>query len=153
MTAIRPATQADLPVIAQMGMKFIQYTEYRSVVAASAEDIEKSLMTVLEIGAIFVAEIDGAVRGFIAGLVHPAWFSPHTKIAMEMAWWMEEDYRKGTAGVRLVQAYESWAKQTGASFICMSDLIVNGEAPLSGLLPRMGYRLTERTHMKETWKC
>ncbi len=150
---IRQATEDDLTAIAHMGVKFIGYTEYRSVINASLENIVVSLRAVMQHGAIFVADIDGAVRGFIAATLHPAWFSPDTKIAMEMAWWMDEQYRNGTAGVRLVQAYEKWARESGASFVCMSDLIVNGEAPLSGLLPRMGYRLTERTHMKETWKC
>ena len=149
MATIRRATEDDLPAIAQMGTKFIKYTEYRNVVSASVDEITKSLEKVLEVGAIFVAEIDGAVRGFIAAMVHPAWFAPSVSIALEMAWWMDEDYRKGTAGIRLLQTYERWAKESGASFICMSDLVVDGEAPIAAILPRMGYRITERTHMKE----
>ena len=153
MAVIRRATPEDIEALLPMCSKFISYTEYRDVIGTVDEEIGAALRQLLEMGAIFVAEIEGIVKGFIACMICPAWFSPSVRVALEMAWWMEEDARKGTAAIRLVQAYEKWAKESGASFICMSDLVVADGAPLENMLGRMGYRMTERTHMKGLDQC
>lgn len=150
MATIRRATSADIEPIVEMCNRFLQYTEYRSVINPADGEIHNAMNFILENGAIFVADQAGVVVGFIACFISSAWFSASTKIAMEMAWWMNEDHRGGTAAIRLVRAYEDWAANEGATFICMSDLVVNGETPIARILPRMGYTMTERTHMKGT---
>ena len=145
---IREAAETDLDAIAEMGVKFSAYTAYAQHMNPTKEQLFNAFKTLIEIGKIFVAEIDGKVVGFIACLVHPSWFSQTTLIAMEMAWWIEEAHRGGVSGIRLVKAYEEWAKQMGASFICMSDLMSDGNAGLGNMLERLGYSMTERTHMK-----
>jgi hypothetical protein len=44
---------------------------------------------------------------------------------------------------------ETWAKDAGAKFLCMSELVVDGETPIARMLARMGYVNTERSHVKE----
>jgi hypothetical protein len=145
---VRDATAADLDAIADMGVKFSAYTAYAKHMTPTKEELLAAFQTLLSVGKIFVADIDGKVVGFIGCLIHPSWFSPTTRIAMEMAWWMNEDHRGGVSAIRLVKAYEDWATSMGASFICMSDLIIDGNPGIGNMLGRLGYTMTERTHMK-----
>lgn len=43
--------------------------------------------------------------GFIAGLISPIIWCDKTLAMYELAWWVKPEYRKGTAGYRLLQAY------------------------------------------------
>lgn len=149
MATIRKATEDDIDTLASMGERFIKYSEYRRTTECPHGHIADALRKILEVGAIFVAEINGVVRGGIVCSVTPAWFAPDARIAVELAWWVDDDYRNGMTGIRLLQAYERWAKESGASMICMSDMVIDGRPPLGEMLARLGYRMTERTFMKE----
>ena len=150
MATIRYATEDDLDAIDAMCAKFLKYTSYGSIISPESGEIRLALKRVFDNGAIFVADKGGAPVGFLAALICPAWFSPTTKMAIELAWWMEEEHRVGTAAMRLMFAYEQWAMDNGAKFICMSDLVINGQTPLGNMLERMNYRMTERTFIKDT---
>lgn len=150
MATIRNATEADLDAIDAMGSKFIAYTSYGALLNPESGEVKAALKNVLDNGAIFVADKGGVPVGFLAALICPAWFSPTTKMAIELAWWMEEEHRAGTAAMRLMFSYEQWAMDNGAKFICMSDLVINGQTPLGNMLERMDYRMTERTFIKDT---
>lgn len=43
--------------------------------------------------------------GFIAGLISPIVWCDKTLAMYELAWWVKPEYRNGTAGYRLLQAY------------------------------------------------
>lgn len=149
MATIRNATEEDLDAIDAMGSKFIAYTNYGALIKPEQGEVKAALKNVLDNGAIFVADKGGVPVGFLAALLCPAWFSPTTKMAIELAWWMEEEHRTGTAAMRLMFCYEQWAMDNGAKFIAMSDLVINGQTPLGNMLDRMGYGMTERTFIKE----
>jgi hypothetical protein len=149
MATIRHGTEADLDAIDAMGAKFLAYTAYGAIIRPEQGEVKAALRHVLENGTIFVADKGGVPVGFLAALICPAWFSPSTRTAIEMAWWMEEEHRVGTAAIRLLFAYEQWAKEQGARFIVMSDLVINGQTPLGSMLQRLNYTMTERAFMKE----
>jgi hypothetical protein len=149
MAIIRHGTEADLDAIDAMGAKFLAYTAYGAIIRPEQGEVKAALRHVLENGTIFVADKGGTPVGFLAALICPAWFSPSTKTAIEMAWWMEEEHRVGTAAIRLLFAYEQWAQEQGARFIVMSDLVINGQTPLGSMLQRLNYTMTERAFMKE----
>jgi GNAT superfamily N-acetyltransferase len=132
-----------------MGSSFFGHTRYARFAKPDEAQILATLERILEHGAIFVAEIDGAVAGFIACVMHGAWFDPGFRIALEAAWWMHPQARGRPEGVRLLFAFERWAKEQGANAICMSDIRLEEDSPASEILGRLGYQVSERTFIKE----
>jgi GNAT superfamily N-acetyltransferase len=146
---VRPATKDDLPTIAGMGSSFFGHTRYARFAKPDEAQILDIFDRIFEHGAIFVAEIDGAVAGFIACVMHGAWFDPNFRIALETAWWMHPDARGRPEGVRLLFAFEQWAKEHDAHAICMSDISLDEDSPAGKILERLGYQVSERTFIKE----
>lgn len=71
--------------------------------------------------------------GFIAGEIGQTVISPDP-IANELGWYAED-----RSGLRLLRAFEAWARDQGATLIKLS---CNG-GPAQSILERSGYRLAE----------
>ena len=145
---VRLATADDLDVIAAMGQRFFAGTRYAAALSPSHEDMRAAIGAVCEHGRVWVAEVDGVPRGFLAAILQPVWFSPGARVALETSWWMDEDVRGRVEGVRMLAEFERWAKEEGAKAICMSDIVLEGESAAERILTRLGYRITERTFTK-----
>ncbi len=82
-----------------------------------------------------LASPDGAVwvspGGFIAGVLTQTIISP-VPIAQELGW-----YAADKSGLRLLRAFEGWAKDRGAALIQLST------GPVGPDLTRLGYRRAE----------
>ena len=87
-----------------------------------------------------IADPDGAVwvsaGGFIAGALRPTIINP-APIAYELGW-----FARDGSGLRLLRAFEAWARARGAALVQLST----GAEGLE--LSRLGYRLTERAWVK-----
>ena len=145
---VRLATADDLDVIAAMGQRFFAGTRYAAALSPSHEDMRAAIGAVFEHGRVWVAEVDGVPRGFLAAILQPVWFRPGARVALETSWWMDEDVRGRVEGVRMLAEFERWAKEEGAKAICMSDIVLEGESAAERILTRLGYRITERTFTK-----
>ena len=145
---VRLATADDLDVIAAMGQRFFAGTRYAAALSPSHEDMRTAIGAVFEHGRVWVAEVDGVARGFLAAILQPVWFSPGARVALETSWWMDEPVRGRVEGVRMLAEFERWAKEEGAQAICMSDIVLEGESAAERILTRLGYRITERTFTK-----
>lgn len=90
-----------------------------------------------EVLAGLIASADGIVLvsdgGFIAGCITQTVISPEP-VAVELGW-----YATDRSGLRLLRAFEGWARDRGATLIKMS---CNGGAA-QRLLERAGYRVAE----------
>lgn len=95
---------------------------------------------------VFVAETDGEIVGYICCQVMEPLFSSE-KVASEIAWFVNKDYRKTSAGFRLMSAYEEWAEGRGAKYIGMAYL--EEIADLSKVYKKKGYVKAETHYMKE----
>jgi N-acetylglutamate synthase-like GNAT family acetyltransferase len=56
-------------------------------------------------GLALVAEKDGKLAGMIIGMVDTLIWDPDTRILREIVYWVDEEYRKSTAGYRLLSQY------------------------------------------------
>ena len=74
--------------------------------------------------------------GFIAGLIQPTIISP-APVAKELGWWASDG-----SGLRLLRAFEAWAKEQGA------DLVQLSTAPSGPDLERLGYQAAELAWVK-----
>lgn len=149
MGTIRHAQSEDLDALSEIGTKFLQYSRYGKMVDPSSDDIRDGIKVMLDHGCVVVAEVDGKVVGAIGGTPVNLWFSRTTPVVAELAWWVNEEYRNGSIGVKLLWAFEDWAQSIGARAICLSDLALEDGAPVSKILSKLGYSMVEQAHIKE----
>ena len=95
---------------------------------------------------IFVIEVGGEIEGALVGLLSELYMS-HTVQATELAWFVSKDYRGKPASLRLIKAFEKWAKERGANQIGMGD--IQGISSLEKLYNRLGYERAETVYLKE----
>lgn len=65
---------------------------------------------------VIISEQDGEARGMVIGMCSSPLFSDD-KMATEIAWWMDEDYRKTRDSLLLIEAYQEWARRVDAKVI------------------------------------
>ena len=125
---IRPATAQDIPAIIDMIERL-----RAAVDGPLAVDRVKTGETL----AGLLADPDGLVLvsdgGFIAGCIREPIIS-RDRFAQELGWYAED-----RSGLRLLRAFEAWARERGAVLVQMS--CAGGEA--QRLLERRGYRAAE----------
>jgi GNAT superfamily N-acetyltransferase len=144
---IRRATLEDLPAIVAMAARFRGTTAYAGLVDENLEQLEQLARFLIEFGVVFVAEKFGRVLVGMLGatlVTHPI---GGERIASEVAWWVEPEYRGGTAGVRLLEAAETWATTQGARRFQMIAPTAN--ARVGELYRRRGYCEVETTWQRE----
>jgi len=146
---IRKATTEDIPVLVEMGAEFAAYAPYP--VEYSKDAASTFLRALIDggIGVVFVGCEEGVIVAYLAGAVYPLWYAANTCVAGEIAWWVDPDYRTGGMARELVRSFEGWAADKGAAFVSISDINVSGEFSVGSYFTRLGYKTTERTHIKE----
>lgn len=149
-TEIRPAGVDDIAGIAELGWRFIKFTPYGGLLGADQEGLVAALQGLLgspDHGAWVVEQEDRIVGCLLAKITNP-WCAPRVRIAAELAWWVDNDLRNSGAGIRLLREFEAWAAVHEASLV-LSDLVFPNGPNLGDLPERLGYRLIERSHLKE----
>lgn len=146
MTIIRTATHHDIEAVAAMGRRFLQFAPQAKHTPLTDEQVVERSRWLIESARVFLAETNGRVVGMLACIIVPTWIAPQVTMAHELAWWVDEDARGSSAAIRLVNAYEQYARDNGAVVISMSDLEVNDR--VGRMLTKFGYEKAERTYIK-----
>lgn len=145
-TTIRTATEADIPQIVHLGRAFAESTQYGAVIGpVSDEKVGNVCRFALAHGAIFVADADGDLVGFLAVALLPHEYSDVLQ-SRELAWFVLDDWRHGRLGDRLLHAMEAWAIEHGAERLTM---IAPTHAPgVARFLEKRGYAAVETAYQK-----
>lgn len=145
---IRPATVEDIPRIVELGEMLHQESRYAPI-SFSKEKVAALMRHLIEVeGVVFVAEVDGEIVGGIAGSVTEFWFSTE-KQAFDYSFFLAPEARHGMQAVRLMVAFENWAKLRGVRQIDMgitTDIHVDKSARL---YTGMGYKECGKLFVKE----
>jgi GNAT superfamily N-acetyltransferase len=148
MATIRNATEADVETIVKMARHFIAFAPHAAVAEYDDEDLANAARACMQHGLLIVAEQDNEIIGMLLGIVSGLWFAPRTLWASELAWWVEPAARGGTAGIRLVTAFQDWAREQGAKVVAMSSLHLDHDTRVGNVLERMGFEQSEHTYIK-----
>lgn len=145
MTTVRKATHEDIFDLLVLARGFSKEApELQTWDKDKTEKLLSDLMGSPD-AVIFVSEVGTEIVGFIAGMIQPTLFS-HTKIAFDLAWFVDKDHRGGGGAIRLVKKFEDWAKEKGADWVTMAD--IQGLFDLEPLYTKLGYSLTEKAYSK-----
>ena len=144
---VREATQEDLFEILMLGYEFIK--EGPDHLKPFEKDlVEERLINAIdnEDYVVLVLDINGSLEGSLIGACIAPWMLSKP-FAVELAWFVRKASRDGRSAIKMVKAYEAWAKSKGVTKVCMSDLTkLQG---LGKLYNRLGYSLTETSYIKE----
>lgn len=141
---IREATNKDINKIAILGKDFVDLA-WADVAKYDVMDTIDWLEVFIGLDhtAIYVAEIDGGIVGMIAGLMFPLYFNSSHSNAQEMFWWVTPEHRKSSVGIKLLKAFERWAKLKGAKTIQMGTLAKLNPEKLASVYKKLGYKESE----------
>lgn len=140
------------PAILRMAQCFHQYSPYAND-AYDPEKVSEFISGVFSGShkqSIVILSMAGADPvGMISGLASETFFN-REKVATELVWWLDPEYRVGSRGQDLEDAFVYWAKNiAGCSRVAMVALEDKYSAILGRHYTRQGYRKTENTYVKD----
>lgn len=142
--------ETDIPAVMDMGRHFLSASPYSEL--EFSEDATRaylfSCLTNPE-ERICILSMDGSVP--VGALLANTSYAPFSsdKVATELAWWVEPEYRKSRRGLDLKEAYEFWAMKMGAKKIGMALLKTEHGPGLHKLFLRGGYKEAETAYVKD----
>ena len=147
-TAIRAATEADIATMVAMGQRFRNESVYAARLAENPDQMAAHgrMLLASDDGLLLVAARDGEVVGMIGALI----FVHHLSGALTAAesfFWVNPDARG--CGVRLLRAFERWARTRGATTVQM----IAPTPEVEQLYARLGYAPLEVAYTKELTSC
>lgn len=131
---IRKATEADIEDLVEMGASFHAAAKHPS--RYNPEHARDLLEAMFKQGAVFRSD-----KGMIGGLLSPAYCNRNWLMAVELFWWSED-----RQGLKLLRAFERWAKDVGADEVRMTTLASHPD--VETIISRMGYAPAEISHVK-----
>jgi hypothetical protein len=143
---IREATFDDIPVIQDLGRKFLSEGPYKGRPVKDEQTEKFAKVVISSLGKVLLweeEEADGKVTGILGFILVPHYFTGEM-IAQELMWYVEPEYRKGCAALKLLWEAQTIAKRLGAKMMQFT-------APTSSaakLYDRFGYKLLEVTFEK-----
>ena len=143
---IRQAEVRDIEQMIVKGRKFFDESGYAKYTTYDEEAAERTFRYLIECETCL---IDDECRGGIGYVIFPAFMSDSMIIAQEVFWWVDEEQRGSSLGVKLLKAAEEDARLKGAdvcNIITLNDL---GGQQVGKLLNRMGYVPTEQYHSRK----
>jgi len=152
MAKIRFAVIDDIPDLVTWGEKFWELTWFRQEL--KEEYCKQSVCFLLnglineDAGFVLVVEDDEKkIRGFALIVVSPFVFNLDKKIAGELAWYVDPQYRGQRAGLALLDKAERIAKRRGCDYISMISM--DHSMNVGPLYEKVGYSPAETTYIKE----
>lgn len=147
---LRPARLADRASFIALAMRFHAETPYGQLVIVDPDRIGAQFDVAIATGLVLIAERDDEhagelpIVGFLALAIVIHMLSGD-RYAEEMGWFVEQSYRSGTIGPRLLRWAEDWAKREGCVFVVM-------RSPASSAIGRFyelcGYQAVETAFLK-----
>lgn len=137
---IERATVNDLAALMRVCMSFFDETPFGSLMPrdeAAQQEAFSKLGSLIESGIVFLARDDDGVHGAIGGHIVPFWWNEGVKIAADSFWYMMPNKRGGTAGIKLLHAFEQEGARLGATWAMLQAGIDRSVSPI---LERRGYQ-------------
>lgn len=136
---IRHAVASDIPQVMEIGRRFADDAGVMAEVGWDDASVEGMLRHLIdnEDGLLLVGE-----RTILGGLAYAHPFNNAVKVFQELFWRSE-----GAEGVKALKIAEQWMKGRGVSRSLMLDIATMPD--LGRLYERLGYRLAERTFIKD----
>jgi hypothetical protein len=101
-----------------------------------------------DVGAIFLLENEGLIIGGIGGIKNRELLSGGM-VAVELFWYVREQYRAGIWPMRLLKEFENWSKDNDCKSVSMIHMEKSMPDHMKKVYSRLGYELIETIHTKK----
>jgi len=149
---IRDMQRSDIDAVTILASVFNQqsvYSRWKFNFGRTAYILEEIINTEDVFAQVLV--LDDKVVGFFVGQITTnEWVD--CDIASDLAFYIQEEHRKGTWGVRLIKNFEAWALPR-SDMIKLSVFAGVANDRVSDLLDRMNFVSAGTIHKKETQPC
>lgn len=144
---IRLANYSDIDITFDFGKKFYDTLTYNIVIdETKGKDFIRFVIDSNDGLALIIEANDNLPVGCLLAFCQEHPFAS-CKIASELIWWVEPDYRGRKDSLKLFEAYEYWAaRRMGAEII--SAVATPGDEKLARYYERKKYIPKEITHMR-----
>ncbi len=137
MSAIREATEADIPTIVRLGGEFLAYSVHKEWPLDEVAFGDFVARLIDGGGVVFLSS-----DGMLGGLLNRAYFNPGVVLGAELFWWA----REGGTALRL--AFEEWCRARGAHGVNFTGMRDGRSAAIDRVFARAGYAPTETGYFK-----
>lgn len=136
---IRAMRKDDLPELVRLG-KLLHETSTYWCFQYDEQKVAEFLSGLVAsgTGVVFVAERDGKVIGGFAGGIVEWWFS-RDRLAFDLSLFVHPKHRHGLIAMKLIKAFEAWAKDKGAIEVRLGITTNIGVAGTARLYKSMGF--------------
>lgn len=143
---IREAEESDFHDIAVMSSEFWTKTMFDDEFCY--DSVFNMISLCCDSGLLFVAEIEGEVVGFVAGVSGALLGNGAVKTGTEVAWWIQPEHRGGSIAIKLLKAIESRAKDLGIKYWSMAFMCSSMPDTVESIYKKMGYQKSEVIYTK-----
>lgn len=115
-TWIRKATQADYPILLEIGHKFFEFNAYRKFTEIDEVSLLRTFHQLASEHLLLVAEVDGKVVGTAGAFIAPLYWNHNYLQGLEAFWWVDPEYRSNNLGEQLRLYLQADAEAKGVQF-------------------------------------
>src|SRR5690606_13241410 len=146
---LRHARLEDIPALLQLGEKLFKDSPMEPMEFNPEKvraQLEKAIISDQKDFLVLVSHVEDKPVGILAAYAFTPIFTDH-RIACEVFWYLEPEYRKGTRGLDMMRAYEYWAKLVGCK-VAQYGWLVSSPKNMPVLYERTGAELAEQVYYK-----
>lgn len=138
MDNVRLASHGDVLEIEALARNMREESPYYSTLDYSEKKVRDLICTLIKLGGALVAERDGIIVGMMGFFVIEHLFGTE-RIASDVVIYVDPAARGGTLGVRLIRAFESYARAQSADYALLNvSSDIDAERTVQ-LYQRLGY--------------
>lgn len=137
---IRPMSPSDVNTCIAMGhdMHLESYFKTMDFSPLKLTQLWQMIVAQPDAFCAFVAEKEDKIIGMFVGVCQEHWFG-FDKVACDLALYVTPEERGGTTAIRLIKAYEQWARDVGASEIHIGTSTNINSERVTKLFEKMGF--------------
>lgn len=146
---IREATHEDIPALVVMSRMFLDSTILKDIAPFDTDSAITTFKSYMDSdsAAVFVVETD-VVCGFFTGILVPAYWNFNILCAQQCAWFVHPAYRSGIKSLKLLDTWEKWAKEHGATVFISGAKKDRNYKSMDRMLTKKKYNELESVHIK-----
>lgn len=144
---IRDCEQKDIPALIEMSRAFWVHTIYKNE-EFQDDAVEGMIKATMRDQLCLVYDVDGKAQGFICGVKGYLLANFDVMVGTELAWWVNEEFRNSSAGLKLLSAAEKRAKQIGIKYWTMAYMMSSMPESIKRIYESTGYIENESLYTK-----
>ena len=145
---IKKVEEKDIDAGIEMVKEFYLKAFKEQNLAFKYKDVKKLCEIIARKNISFIAYDGKKAVGSIGGFIIPHVFDSDEKMFNEVFWYVREEYRKSSLGIRLMKAIEEYCKNNKIKYCLMASLGNRRDDALCKLYSKRGYKHFETVYIK-----